>query len=102
TGMELTMGNGDGDFADDDLPVEVRVSFICGGPVMLIGGSRRVRRQLFQPLFVIVMEPLLIVIDKYRSGDVHCIDQTQTLGHTASLNEFLDLRRDINKPASIG
>ncbi len=47
------------------------------------------------------MEPRLIVIDEHRSGDVHGVDQTKALHYAAPMNEFLDLRRDIDEPASI-
>ena len=47
------------------------------------------------------MESLFIVIDEYRSGDVHGVDQTKALHYAASVNKFLDLRRDIDEPASI-
>jgi hypothetical protein len=32
---------------------------------------------------------------------VHRVDQTKAFGHAAPVNEFIDLRRDIDEPASI-
>ena len=46
-------------------------------------------------------KPGFVVVNEYRSGDVHRVDQTKAFGHAAPLNEFLDLRRDIDEPASI-
>ena len=47
------------------------------------------------------MKPRLIVVDEHRGGDVHGVDQTKAFQHAASVNEFLDLRRNIDEPASI-
>jgi len=32
---------------------------------------------------------------------VHGVDQTKAFGHAASVNELLNLQRDINEPTSI-
>ena len=47
------------------------------------------------------MEPLFIVIDEYRSRDVHRVDQTKTFRYAAAVNEFLDLRCDVDESPSI-
>ena len=47
------------------------------------------------------MKTRFVVIDEYRGRDVHGVDQTQAFGHAAPVNEFLDLGRDIDEPASI-
>jgi hypothetical protein len=47
------------------------------------------------------MEARFVVVDEYRSGDVHGVDQTKTLHYAAPVNEFLDLWRDVNEPAPI-
>ena len=46
------------------------------------------------------MEPRFIVIDEHRRRYVHGVDQTKTFGHAAAVNEFLDLRCDVDEPAS--
>jgi len=48
-----------------------------------------------------MVEPRLIVVDEYRGGDVHGVDQTKTFAHAAPVNELLDLRRDVDEPAPI-
>ena len=58
-------------------------------------------RQFFQPLLIIMVESRLIVIDEHRGRDVHSVDQTKTFRHAATVNEFLDLRCDVDEPASI-
>jgi len=60
-----------------------------------------VRREFFQPHFVIVMEPRLIVVNEHRGSDMHGVDQTKAFGHAALVNQFLDLRCDVDEPASI-
>src|SRR5258707_14336033 len=48
-----------------------------------------------------MMEPWFVVVDDRRSSDVHRVDQTKAFHYAASVNEFLDLRCDIDEPASI-
>ncbi len=58
------------------------------------------RSQFLQPHLVIVMKPWFIVIDEHGGSDVHGVDQTKAFGHAALVNEFLDLGRDVDEPAS--
>ncbi len=55
----------------------------------------------FQPLFAIVMEARLIIVDKHRGRDVHCVDQTKAFGHAAPTNEFLNFWYDVNESTSM-
>ena len=47
------------------------------------------------------MKTRFVVVDEYRSRDVHGVDQTKAFSHAATMDELLDLRRDIDEPASI-
>lgn len=47
------------------------------------------------------MQAGLVVVDEHRGGDVHGVNQTQALGHAASMNEVLDLRCDVNESTPI-
>ena len=47
------------------------------------------------------MQARLVVVDESRSSDVHRIHQAKTFNHAASVNEFLDFRCDVDKPAPI-
>jgi hypothetical protein len=59
------------------------------------------RREFFQPHLVVVMKTRLVVVNEHRSSDVHGVDQTKAFHYAAPVNEFLDLRRDVDEPASI-
>ena len=59
------------------------------------------RSQFFQPKFVIVMESWFIVVDEHGGSDVHGVDQTKAFGHAALVNQLLDIRCDVDEPASI-
>jgi len=48
-----------------------------------------------------VMKARFIVVDEYRSRDVHGVDQTKTLHYAAPVKEFLDLRCDVDESPSI-
>ena len=73
--VELAVGDRDDDFAAHDLALEVRVGVVLAGAVVVVGAGRLVRRELFQPDFVVVMQPALVVVDEDRRGDVHGVDQ---------------------------
>jgi hypothetical protein len=47
------------------------------------------------------MEARLIVVDEHRGGDMHGVDQTKALGHAALVDRLLDIRCDVDEPASI-
>jgi hypothetical protein len=47
------------------------------------------------------MKARFVVVDEYRSRDVHGVHQTETLDHAASMNEFLDLWCDVDESASL-
>ena len=99
--IQFAFSNRDDNFAAHDLTLEMGVGVIFASPVVSIGAGRSVRRQLFQPQIVIVMEPRFVVVDEYRGRDVHGVDQTKAFSHAATMDEFLDLGRDIDEPASI-
>jgi hypothetical protein len=99
--VQFAFGNRDDDFAAHDLALEVGVSIVFASAIVAISGGRLVRRQFFQPDLVIVMEARFIVINKHRGGDVHGVDETKAFLHAAPMNQFLDLRRDVDEPAPI-
>src|SRR5581483_3095848 len=47
------------------------------------------------------MKAWFVVVDEYRSGDVHGVHQTKTFHDAAAVNEFLDFWRDVDEPASV-
>jgi hypothetical protein len=47
------------------------------------------------------MKARFVVVDEYRSRDVHRVDQTKALYYAAPMNEFLDLRCDVDESPSI-
>lgn len=100
--IELAFGNGDDHLTAHDLPFHVRVGIVFAGPVMVVLGCRRMRRELFQPNIVIVQQAFLGVIDEDRSRDVHRIDQAKSFLHTAAADQFLDGGGDIDEAAAVG
>jgi hypothetical protein len=47
------------------------------------------------------MEPWFVVVDEYRSGNVHGVHQTKTFHYAAPVDEFINLRRDVDESESI-
>ena len=101
TEIQFPICDRDDNFAAHDLTLEMGVGVIFAGAIVLIAAGRIVRSEFFQPNLIIVMQARFVVVDEYRRRDVHGVDQTKTFTHTATLDEFLDLRRDVDEPASI-
>ena len=99
--IQFALSDCDDNFTAHDLTLEVGVGIVFAGSVVAIAGGRRMRSQFLQPKFVIVMESWFIVIDEHGGSDVHGVDQTKTLHYAAPVNEFLDLRRDVDEAAPI-
>jgi len=99
--IQFAFGDRNDNFAAHDLTLQVCIGVVFAGPVVSIGVRRHVRRQFFQPQLIIVMKAWFVIVDEYRSSDVHGVHQTKTFHYVASVDEFLDLRCDIDEPASI-
>lgn len=62
--IQLSLRDRDDHFPPHDLAFQVRVGVVFTGAVMMVTVNRFVRCQLFQPNFIIVQQPALIVIDE--------------------------------------
>ena len=71
--IEFAVGDRDDDLPAHDLPLQVRVRVILARPVVVVLGRGRMRRELLQPDFVIVMETALVVVDENGRGGVRCL-----------------------------
>ena len=100
--IKFTLGNRDNHFPPHDLALEMGVSVVFARSIVSIGARRSVRSKFFQPYLIIMMQPRFVVIDEYRSGDMHGVHQTNALSHSALPNELLNFRRDVDEPASMG
>ena len=69
---------------------------------MKIAGDGLMRRQPFEPGVVIGVESPFVVVDKDGRGDVHGVDERQTLPNAALLQGRLDLSRDVQIRATAG
>ena len=80
--------------APHDLPLDVRIGIVfpCVVPVL---ADRLVRGELFQPLFVVMVQAGFIIVDEDRGRDVHRIYQAQLLADSALFDACLHLRRDV-------
>ena len=46
------------------------------------------------------MKARFVVINEHRGGDVHGVDKAKAFSHATVMDEFFDLRRDIDEAAS--
>jgi len=58
--------------------------------------------ELLKPNFVIVQQSALIIVDKHRCRDVHCIHEAQSLLNSALAHEVFNRLRDVHKPRRFG
>src|SRR5258708_5502055 len=90
-----------GSQCDHDLPahyltLEMSICIVLPRTIMQITIHGRMRGQAFQPFFIILVEPLFIVIDDDGSRDVHGIDQHEAAPDTAFLHSLLHLPGNIH------
>jgi len=97
--IQFAGGNSYHHFAAHDLTLQVRVGVVFAGTIVPVDVGRRMRRQLFEPDLIVVMQTGFIVVDEHRSGDVHCVHQAKALCNAAALDEFVDRRRDVDEAA---
>ena len=90
--VELAVGDRHDHLAAHDLPLVVGVGIVFAGAVVVVPLRRRIeRRQLFQPLVVVAVQPRLVVVDEHAGGDVHRVDQHQAVLHAAFGDQPLDV-----------
>jgi len=56
-----------------------------------------VRREPFEPLVVIGVQPPFVVVDENRCGDVHGVDEREAFSNAALLQGGVDLRGNVEK-----
>jgi hypothetical protein len=76
------------------------IGIVLAGSVMVVARNRLMRRQPFQPSFVVGVQPLLVIVDENGCGNVHGVDERYVLLNVALLQGDLDLRGDIEKRPS--
>src|ERR1019366_593723 len=85
------------------LALMMRVAVVLAGAIVMIPlGAWVVRRQPFKPSLVIFVKAGLVVIDEDRGGDVHRIDEAETLAHAAFLHRLFNFARDVHEVHPVG
>ena len=97
--VELAVGDRDDDLAAHDLAFHMGIGVVFAGSIVVVARDRLVRRQLFKPDLVVVMQATLVVVDENRRGDVHSVDQNEAFAHAALVERSRDLRRDVDEAA---
>ena len=92
--VELSVGDWDNDFVVNDQRLQVRVSVVLAGLVMLVvlaEGSQR-----FQPLVDVLDQAAFIVVDVDSGSDVHGGHQNHTVFDSGLFQGVLDLRGQVD------
>jgi hypothetical protein len=74
------------------------IGIIFAGSIVGVPLGRGVKRsKMLEPLFVVFVKSRFVVVDEYRSRDVHRIAQQQTLTNAALSDRCVTLIRNIQK-----
>src|ERR1039458_4983161 len=104
-GAEVELAGRDRDYhlAAHHLALMMRVAVVLAGAIVMIPlGAWVVRRQPFKPSLVIFVKAGLVVIDEDRGGDVHRINEAETLAHAAFLHRLFNFARDVHEIHPVG
>ena len=82
TEVKLACRDGDDCFTSHYLMFDVRIGVVFTCIIVAIGGNRLMGCHAFEKHLKIVMQTRFVVIDEYRSGNVHGVYQRQTIMNT--------------------
>ena len=85
--IKSSVSDGNNHFTSHDLSFEMRIGIIFIAIVTILM-HRLMRRQLFQPDLIIVMQPGFVIVDKYGGSDVHGIYQANLVDYRNLLALF--------------
>src|SRR5579859_5428154 len=102
TEIKPPFGDGDYNLAPHDLAFQMRVSVVLTGAVVQVLGNRSMRREFFEPGFIVLKEAAFRVVDENRGRYVHGVDQAQPFLHAALADEPFHRVSDVDETAAIG
>ncbi len=94
--IKLAIGDGDHHLTPHDLPFHVGVGIVFTD-IVPVAGHRFMGCYFFQPDLIVVVQTGFVVVDKYRGGDVHGVDQHQAFRNAACAQAFVDFGGDIDE-----
>ena len=97
TKIKLTFGDRYHHFPPHQLPFEMGIAIIFSGAVMSILGDRLMRRQLFQPLPVVLPQSAFMVVNEDAGRNVHRIDQTEPFLNPTFVQGCFYLSGDVDQ-----
>ena len=77
--VQLTIGHCHHDLAAHDLPLDVHIGIVFPRIVMPVLACRLMRRDLFQPGIMVMLQPGLVIVDEHPRRDVHGVYQPFTI-----------------------
>ena len=96
--VQFAGGDGDDHFAPHDLAFHVGIGIVLAGAVVGIPLRRCIEGcDLFEPLFVVLVQSGFVVVDKYACCDVHRVAQNETFTDSARPYDPLNFGRDVLK-----
>src|SRR5262249_54538132 len=100
--VQLTFGDGNDDLATHHLALNVSVSVVFAGLIVMIAGHGFMWRELFQPGFIILMQSAFVVINEDRRSYMHGIHQHQPFDYGALTQALLNLLSYVNERTTSG
>jgi len=96
-GAEIEGASSDGHshLSAHDLSLEMGIPIVLSRAVVPVLVQGLMGSQPFQPVVIVVEEPLLVVIDIDAGSDVHGVDQTQSILYPAPSNHLFNPGGDV-------
>ena len=98
--MQFAFRNSDNNLPSHDLSFMMGITVILSGKVVPVSAEGFVRRKLFKPSFIVLMQSGFVIIDKYRSGYMHRIDKAESFLYSTFPESHFDIARNVNKTHS--
>jgi hypothetical protein len=78
------------------------IPVVFTGEIVIVLACRFVRRQGFEPSFVVTMQSSFIIVDKHRCRDVHGIDEAEAFLDFAFTERELYFGCDVDECTACG
>ena len=95
--VKPAVGDGDKNLTSHNLTFVMGVTVVLARAIVLVTTDRFMRGKIFKPALVVFMQSSLVVVYEDTRGNVHCIDQAQSVLDSALSYCLLYLWRYVNE-----
>jgi len=100
--IQISIRDSHNDLSAHDLPLQMRVSVVLPCQIVFVLADRFMGCEFLQPFLIVLVKSGFVVVDKHGCGDVHCVDENQTLPDAAFPEAFFYLRGNVDESPAGG